>query len=320
MSSPAAAPSADTLLPAYMEYLRSERKLATLTLENYLRDLQELASYKDSQEWAELRPLDIRKFAAKMHAQGLNPRSIARKLSSWRGWFGWLAQQGMLKVNPVDGVRPPKRSKPLPKALSVDQAVFLVEQESDTAAKACNAAMFELLYSSGLRASELVSLDLHYQVQASDVAQYVSAGWVDLDEQMVQVRGKGSKTRAVPVGKAALQALQVWLQWRPSLAKSDASRDAHALFLNQHGRRVSVRVLQLRLQAHAQAIGMDSHVHPHMLRHSFASHVLQSSGDLRAVQDMLGHASISSTQVYTALDFQHLAKVYDAAHPRAKKK
>jgi integrase/recombinase XerC len=310
----------DSMLAAYLEYLRSQRKLAALTLENYQRDLLELGRFKGEQEWSALRPLDIRKFAAKMHSQGLNPRSIARKLSSWRGWFAWLAQQGKLPLNPVDGVRPPKRGKPLPKALSVDQAVFLVEQEHDTAAKACNAAMFELLYSSGLRASELVSLDVSYQAQASDAAQYVSKGWVDLSEQMVQVLGKGNKTRAVPLGKAAVQALQTWLQWRATLAKADASRDAHALFLNQHGRRISVRVLQLRLQAHAQAIGMDSHVHPHMLRHSFASHVLQSSGDLRAVQDMLGHASISSTQVYTALDFQHLAQVYDAAHPRAKKK
>lgn len=307
-------------LVAYLEYLRSQRKLAALTLENYQRDLQELLQFTGSEEWRAVRPLDIRKFAAKMHAQGLNPRSIARKLSSWRGWFGWLAQQGLLDVNPVDGVRPPKRGKPLPKALSVDQAVFLVEQPSDDAAKACNTAMFELLYSSGLRASELVSLDIHYVAQVSDCAQYVSPGWIDVNEQMVQVLGKGGKSRSVPVGKSALLALQHWLKWRNTLAKQDASCDAHALFVNQHGRRISVRVLQLRLKAHAQKIGMDSHVHPHMLRHSFASHVLQSSGDLRAVQEMLGHASISSTQVYTALDFQHLAQVYDAAHPRAKKK
>ncbi|MBI3231340.1 MAG: tyrosine recombinase XerC [Burkholderiales bacterium] len=310
----------NALLAEYLEYLRSQRKLAPLTCENYQRDLGELIQFKGEQDWAQLRSIDIRKFAAKMHAQGLNPRSIARKLSSWRGWFAWLAHQGKLDLNPVDGVRPPKRGKPLPKALSVEQAVFLVEQSGDSAVQACNAAMFELLYSSGLRVSELVSLDLRYSAGASDDARYVSPGWVDFDEQMVQVLGKGGKTRAVPVGKAALQALHTWLQYRPTLAKQDDSVDALALFVNQHGRRISVRVLQMRLQQHAQKIGMDSRVHPHMLRHSFASHVLQSSGDLRAVQDMLGHASISSTQVYTALDFQHLAQVYDAAHPRAKKK
>lgn len=167
---------------------------------------------------------------------------------------------------------------------------------------------------------KLLSLDWRYHDQASDWPQYVSAGWVDLNEQMLQVVGKGSKTRLVPVGKLAIAALRRWLHLRPQLARQDGSRDAHALFLNQQGRRISSRVLQMRLSKHAQLVGMPNHVHPHVLRHSFASHVLQSSGDLRAVQEMLGHSSISSTQVYTALDFQHLAQVYDAAHPRAKKK
>ena len=315
-------PAAEHDPAAYLEFLRSQRKLANLTLESYQRDLQQLMQFKGELAWHAVRAQDIRKFAAKMHAQGLNPRSIARKLSSWRGWFAWLAERTGLNLNPVDGVKAPKRNKPLPKALSVDQAVFLMEhsEAKDECMQACNLAMFELLYSSGLRVSEIVGLDWQYHAQASDCLNYKSAGWVDLAEQMVQVSGKGSKQRVVPVGKAAVTALQAWLAVRAQLAKQDASSDAHALFVNQHGRRISTRVLQLRLAQHAQQIGMPSQVHPHVLRHSFASHVLQSSGDLRAVQEMLGHSSISATQVYTALDFQHLAQVYDATHPRAKKK
>lgn len=283
----------------------------------------------------QLTQFDIRRFASQLHAQGLSASSIARKLSAWRGFYSWLAQQQPLVANPVDGIKPPKRAKPLPKALGVDDAVKLVSSEvsikdDDVASSLCNKAMFELLYSSGLRVSELTSLDRHYVRDAS----HESQGWLDLDAGEVTVTGKGSKRRSVPVGAAALQALSAWLAVRAALlappdkaAKSGKSRagaaigpgDDHALFLSTRGHRISARAVQTRIKAHAQSLGIAADVHPHVLRHSFASHVLQSSGDLRAVQEMLGHASIASTQVYTALDFQRLAQVYDAAHPRAKK-
>lgn len=307
-------------IDAFLDYLAGQRQLASLTLTAYRRDLLELAALLARQDaqatFAAVDPFQIRKFAAQLHAQGLSARSIARKLSAWRGFFAWLAEQGWISANPVDGIKAPKRSKTLPKALSADDAVRLVasEQAGDTqsATQRCNHAMFELLYSSGLRVSELVGLDLHY-VKEGD---YVSSGWIDLDAQEVTVTGKGNKMRSVPIGSAATSALRDWLAVRPALVKLEP----HALFLSERGTRMSARVVQLRLKAHGQQTGMATHVHPHMLRHSFASHVLQSSGDLRAVQEMLGHASISATQIYTSLDFQRLAQVYDAAHPRAKKK
>jgi len=239
-----------------------------------------------------------------------------RKLSGWRGFFEWLGRQGGVSANPVEGVKPPKRAKTLPKALSVDDAVNLVapaapRAEANAPARLCDRAMFELLYSSGLRVSELSGLDLHYR--KAEAGHPASLGWLELDNAEVVVTGKGSKMRRVPVGSAALDALQAWLAVRP--APADGSS---ALFVNERGKRVTPRVVQLRLKAHGIQAGSPVAVHPHMLRHSFASHVLQSSGDLRAVQEMLGHASITSTQVYTALDFQHLALVYDKAHPRAK--
>jgi integrase/recombinase XerC len=259
----------------------------------------------------------IRKFAAHLHGQGLSGASIARKLSAWRGFYDWLAQQIDLPANPADGVKAPKRAKTLPKALSADDAVRLVDQrnprkDANAASELCNRAMFELLYSSGLRISELVQLDIRYAKEAG----HESAGWIDFEGGEVTVTGKGSKMRQVPVGSAALEALKAWIAVRPALVKLDP----HALFLTERGTRMSARLVQLRIKAHAKALGIPADVHPHMLRHSFASHVLQSSGDLRAVQEMLGHASIAATQIYTALDFQRLAKVYDAAHPRAKKK
>jgi integrase/recombinase XerC len=265
---------------------------------------------------AHVTPFQIRKFAAQLHAKGLNARSIARKLSAWRSFFAWLAEQTPLASNPVDGIRAPKRSKPLPKALSADDAVRLVAEAPparDPAApeQLCNKAMFELLYSSGLRVSELASLDVRY-LHEDD---YVSPGWIDTDAQEVVVTGKGGKQRRVPVGQPALQAIAAWLAVRGTLLKTDR----RPLFVSARGTRISARVVQLRIKAHARALGIPADVHPHMLRHSFASHVLQSSGDLRAVQEMLGHASIAATQVYTSLDFQRLAQVYDAAHPRARK-
>ena len=305
-------------LDAWLAQLTTQRKLSPHTVAAYGRDLRELLVLSGDIAWQALAHQEVRRYTSKLHASGLEPRSIARKLSSWRGFFDWLAGETLLDANPVDGIRAPKRSKTLPKALSVDDAVRLVAPAPHQEGKAeadqlCSRAMFELLYSSGLRVSELTSLDTHYRKAADGVA--ASLGWVDMASFEVVVTGKGDKMRKVPVGKAALVALASWLAVRPP--PSDGSA---ALFLSTRGTRISPRVLQLRLKAHALATGIPANVHPHVLRHSFASHVLQSSGDLRAVQEMLGHSSITSTQVYTALDFQHLSEVYDKTHPRAKVK
>ena len=325
---------------AWLEMLQSQRHLSAATVTSYAHDLADLSRLMTS----EPRPLpfgaishsQIRRYAAQLHARGLSARSIARKLSAWRGFFNWLAESTVLASNPVDGVKAPKRGKPLPKALSADDAVRLVADDGarpgrktlagssadmglhddDTALavaiRACNRAMFELLYSSGLRVSELIGLDLRYG-QHDGIE---SAGWIDFAAHEVTVTGKGSKKRLVPVGQAAITALNDWIALRPTLA----ALQTPALFVGNRGNRMTARLVQLRLKAHAQAVGIPVDVHPHVLRHSFASHVLQSSGDLRAVQEMLGHASITSTQIYTSLDFQRLAQVYDAAHPRARKK
>ncbi len=315
----------------YLQYLQVQRKLSGHTLDSYRRDLAQLLSLMQERPGTQpdqLTQFDIRRFASQLHARALSASSIARKLSAWRGFFSWLALQRPLAANPVDGVKPPKRAKTLPNALGVDDAVKLVSsdvlvKDDDVASSLCNKAMFELLYSSGLRVSELTSLDLRYVREAS----HESRGWIDLDAGEVTVTGKGNKRRTVPVGGAAMTALKAWLAMRgsdasPAEGKATAVQrpdDVHALFLTARGRRITSRAVQSRIKAHAQSLGIAADVHPHVLRHSFASHVLQSSGDLRAVQEMLGHASIASTQVYTALDFQRLAQVYDAAHPRAKK-
>jgi len=314
-------PQANTraLVPRYLEYLRSQRQLAALTIDNYQRDLLQLQQLAGvNADLAQLDYAAVRRCATQLHARGLGPRSIARKLSAWRGFYAWLAQQMPLPANPVTGIRAPKRPQPLPKALSADDAVRLVSQHNPTrdahsTAQYCDRAMFELLYSSGLRVSELVGLDCQYSSTA--------AGWIDFDAGEVMVTGKGNKRRRVPVGAPALAALHQWLTVRPQ-PHASASADAgteRALFISGRGKRMSARLVQLRLKAQARALGLTSDVHPHVLRHSFASHLLQSSGDLRAVQEMLGHSSIASTQIYTALDFQRLAQVYDATHPRAHK-
>lgn len=304
----------------YLDSLETQRKLSLHTVSNYRHDLLELLAQAEAipgkLELPLLSHFHIRKFASQMHARGLNPRSIARKLSAWRGFFEWLSEHETIPSNPVEGVKAPKRDKPLPKALSADDAVRVVAEgspgrDANSPSQLCNRAMFELLYSSGLRVSELSSLDVRYVKEGN----HVSAGWVDFDEHEVNVTGKGSKQRRVPVGKPALDAISAWLAVRETVVKTDP----HPLFLTERGTRMSPRVVQSRLKAHAKALGMPVNVHPHVLRHSFATHVLQSSGDLRAVQEMLGHASIAATQVYTALDFQRLAQVYDATHPRAKK-
>jgi integrase/recombinase XerC len=311
-------------IDGYLDSLITQRKLSPHTVSSYGRDLAELSDFADTladSSIVSITHFHVRKLAAQLHGKGLGARSIARKLSAWRGFFDWLAAQITLPSNPADGVKAPKRTKPLPKSLAADDAVQLVSQpdpgkDAGSSAQQCNRAMFELLYSSGLRVSELVGLDARYTKETG----YVSAGWIDFDAAEVTVTGKGSRMRSVPVGAPAMHAIADWLAVRATLVKSHLGNSAFALFLTERGTRMSPRVVQLRLKAHAHALGIPADVHPHVLRHSFASHVLQSSGDLRAVQEMLGHASIAATQVYTSLDFQRLAQVYDAAHPRAKKR
>ena len=306
---PAAALHPDCI--RFLAYLRDIRKYSAHTVNNYRLDLSGLSALFASTPPTQVRPAQIRKLTNQLHARQLLPRSIARHLSCWRGFFAWLSNDVGADINPVQGIKAPRQAKSLPKALSVDDAVHLAGTQLGTGASdAADHAMFELLYSSGLRVSELVSLDVAY-VRTGD---HVSAGWIDLTERMVHVTGKGNKARSVPIGAAAVTALSAWLLQRPALCRTDH----HALFLTRRGARMSARLVQTRIRTHAQRLGINSSVHPHVLRHSFASHMLQSSGDLRAVQELLGHASLASTQVYTALDFQHLAQIYDAAHPRAK--
>lgn len=312
------------LIESYLESLLTQRKLSDHTIDNYQRDLIQLKVFAKETPIEKLTSHQIRRFVTTLHAQGMNPRSIARKLSAWRGFYQWLAEQIDLPVNPVNTIKAPRRPKTLPKALSVDDAVQLVSKSSlpsdpspqDHLTSLCNQAMFELLYSSGLRVSELTGLDIHHIEKDA----YTSLSWLNLDDNEVIVTGKGNKKRTVPIGLAAMNALNAWLAVRPQLLQQKEQDGQKALFINQKGRRMTPRMVQLRIKTHAQKLGIPLNVHPHVLRHSFASHILQSSGDLRAVQEMLGHASIASTQVYTALDFQHLSRIYDAAHPRAQKK
>jgi len=313
-------PATDDWTGRYLEELRTQRKLSSHTIAAYARDLAELGAFSarlaGHSDWARLTHFDIRRFAAKLHADGQSPTSIARKLSGWRGFFSWLARHTALSANPVEGVRAPRRAKRLPKALPVDDAVRLMDAQRGghpEPAELCDRAMFELLYSSGLRVSELAGLDVGFMAAKDGVP--ASLGWLELESQEVVVTGKGNKMRRVPVGGPAREAIAAWLAVRPP-----ASDGSNALFLSARGARVTPRVVQHRLKNHAIKAGLPVHVHPHVLRHSFASHLLQSSGDLRAVQELLGHASITSTQIYTSLDFQHLAAVYDKAHPRAKAK
>ncbi|MBL0090555.1 MAG: tyrosine recombinase XerC [Ideonella sp.] len=297
----------------FLTHLRVERRLAARSLTLYrqaLTKLQTLAG-ADGVALRQAQNHHLRRWTVHLRERGLGPRSIALALSAWRGLYGHWGREGLVTHNPVEGVRPPKAPKPLPKALAVDQAVALAQQVPFTDSPGLAArdhCMVELLYSSGLRVGELVALDVRPSAQSS--------GWVDAADATAHVLGKGSKRRSVPVGGAALEALSRWLALRPGLAAPDEP----ALFVSQRGTRLSSSQVRSRLSALALAAGLPTGVHPHMLRHSFASHLLQSSGDLRAVQELLGHASIATTQVYTKLDHQHLARIYDAAHPRAKRK
>jgi len=318
-------------LARYRQHIQVERRLAArsvIMIDDALARLQAQVQ-STSLPLLSLQPYHLRSALARLHAGGLGPRSLAIVLSAWRGFYRWWGQQGKLIANPTDGLKSPKAPKLLPKALSVDQAVALAEFHPPSPTEAIirqgkrqrNASpgvlqalavrdhtLVELLYSCGLRVAELVGLDIQGSAHA--------IGWLDWDDATVHVLGKGQKRRQVPVGKAAMQALSEWRQARATLAKPEET----ALFVHQRGGRISDNQVRLAIKRLAQQAGLATSVHPHMLRHSFASHVLQSSGDLRAVQELLGHAHISTTQIYTQLDFQHLAKVYDAAHPRAQRK
>jgi integrase/recombinase XerC len=300
------------LVAQYLDHVRFEKRLAERTLALYTLDLEKLAQHAD-QAGVDLTAVahhHIRRWVAQMHSQGRSGRGIALILSGWRGFYRWLGQQGLVASNPVQDVRAPKSPKPLPKALGLDEAVGLADFDNtadDPWLEARDAAMVALLYGGGLRVGELTGLDAAPSASAR--------GWLDLAAGEAHVLGKGDKRRSVPIGASAVAALEAWLQLRPQGQGAALSR---ALFLGRFGTRLTAASVWQRLRRRSQLAGMATPVHPHMLRHSFASHVLQSSGDLRAVQELLGHANISTTQVYTRLDFQHLAQTYDAAHPRAK--
>jgi integrase/recombinase XerC len=288
-------------LEGFLSHLAHERRLSPNTVESYARDVRKLLQLLDEAVIADIQAHQARRMVAQLHARGLDGRSLARMLSAWRAFFRYLARDHAFARNPFQGLKAPKSAKTLPNALSPDEASKLMTIRSDEPMDVRDHAMFELFYSSGLRLAELTGLKLE-----------------DLNEgdETVRLTGKGNKTRVVPVGRFAREALERWLHLRAALAKPGE----RAVFLNRAGSPVSPRTIQYRLKAWAAKQGLSQSVHPHMLRHSFASHLLQSSGDLRAVQEMLGHASISTTQIYTHLDFQYLAKAYDAAHPRARKK
>ena len=307
------------LTERYLEHARVQKRLAPRTLALYSEDLHKLMTVA-AQSGIALTAVQnhhVRRWVAQMHAGGRSGRGIALILSGWRGFYTWLGREGLVSANPVQDVRAPRQARPLPKALGVDEAVQLadhVAEDDDPWLEARDAAMVELLYGSGLRVGELVGLD----VAASDAAQRGGRGWIDLPSAEVQVQGKGSKRRGVPLGTQALAALERWLALRDQVAgQGDA---AMALFIGRRGTRLTPQSIWQRLKRRSLLAGLATPVHPHMLRHSFASHLLQSSSDLRAVQELLGHAHIGTTQVYTRLDFQHLAKAYDAAHPRARRR
>jgi integrase/recombinase XerC len=351
----------------WLRHLEANRRYSPHTLDAYRRDLSRLVEMAGDTTLDRIANGHIRQFIAQLHGEGLGPRSLARMLASWRGFYKWwipvrrsggassgdasshgvssdsassigasatydpsksISARGASPAadagtfsNPVAGVRAPKAPRSLPKALSVEHAQVLLDRPSARVStepvSLRDQAMFELFYSSGLRLSELTSLDVRYARSAD----YESSGWIDLAECEVTVLGKGGKRRVVPIGKAAALALATWIAVRDAWIAADATpSDQNALFLGTRGRRISSRVVQLQLERAAVAAGLPTHVHPHVLRHSFASHVLQSAQDLRAVQEMLGHTNISTTQIYTRLDFQHLAKAYDQAHPRSGRK
>ena len=289
-------------LDSYLAHLRNERQLSPHTFEAYQHDLLRILAFCEQEGlhgWAELTPPHLRRMVARLHQQGQSGRSLARLLSAVRGFYRYLLREGWCRHDPADGLSPPKGARKLPRALDADRAQQLLDGgvESEFLARR-DQALLELFYSSGLRLSELVGLDLNE---------------LDLAAALVRVHGKGGKTREIPVGRKAVTALRNWLPLRRTATPQDG-----AVFISRQGRRLTPRAVQLRVAA-AGVRELGQHLHPHMLRHSFASHMLESSQDLRAVQELLGHADIATTQIYTHLDFQHLAKVYDNAHPRARR-
>lgn len=283
---------------------QNERQLSPNTLKAYSRDLQILEDWRQDRNfdnWSYFSPADIRDIAATSFRKGLSASSIQRRLSAIRNFFRFLIREGLIETNPADDVSAPKKPRRLPRALDIDEVTHLMNVPADDTISIRDRAMLELFYSAGVRLSELAGIDLHD---------------LDLADGSVRVTGKGKKQRDAPIGSKAKSALSQWLKSRVEFANDDEP----AVFISKRGGRLSPRSIQARIDYWAKKLGLQQHVHPHMLRHSFASHMLESSGDLRAVQEMLGHADISTTQIYTHLDFDHLARVYDAAHPRAKKK
>ena len=289
-------------LTAFYQYLHSEKRYSPHTFYNYQRDLDHFSEYCQQHaiiQWSQVDTHLMRAYVATRHRLGLGGRSLQRELSAIRSFFNFLRREYQIKTNPVIGVSAPKSPRKLPTPLDADEMGQLLNINADKPVAIRDWAMMELMYSSGLRLAELVSLNIDS---------------IDLADNSVPVTGKGAKTRIVPVGRFAKESLKQWLKERPTLAKPDEV----ALFVSQRGTRISPRSVQQRMKFWGIAQGVNTPVHPHRLRHSFASHLLESSGDLRAVQELLGHADISTTQIYTHIDFQHLAKVYDAAHPRAR--
>jgi len=291
-------------IDAYLTHLAKERRLSPHTASNYARDLRALADFADRatlRDWKSIDSQHVRLFAARSHAGGLNPRSVQRRLSATRGYFNYLTREGVVASNPAVEVRAPKAGKRLPGTLDVDQLNMLLDIPAENALAVRDRAVMELFYSSGLRLAELVGLDLMH---------------IDLADRTVRVLGKGSKTRIVPVGRKACEAIRAWLRERGTVAKPDEM----ALFVGKNGGRLQARAIQLRIAGWARRKGLPTRVYPHLFRHSFATHLLESSKDLRGVQELLGHADIATTAIYTHLDFAHLARTYDASHPRAKRK
>ncbi|MFL2546435.1 MAG: tyrosine recombinase XerC [Candidatus Rariloculaceae bacterium] len=293
----------EVLLADYLRHLRDERRLSHHTIDAYRRDLRAFIDYleRNALDLAKLNSYDVRQFAAECHRKGLSPRSIARRLSAVRRFLGYLVVLELITANPAVSVQAPKAARRLPETMDADQVASLLALEGDDTFSVRDRAMLELLYSSGLRLSELVGLDV------ADL---------DINDKTARVTGKGDKTRIVPVGQVAIAALQTWLLQRANLAADSEA----ALFVSKRGTRLAGRTVQSRLRLWAKRHGGGLKLHPHKLRHSFATHLLESSGNLRAVQELLGHASISTTQIYTHLDFQHLAHIYDASHPRARRR
>ncbi len=292
------------LVEGFFRHVRTERRLSKLTSVSYQRDVAALGAYCDSQKlnaWSAIDSQHLRLFAARQHSRGLSPRSIQRQLSAIRTFFGYLIREGAVRINPAADVRAPKVARHLPHTLDADQMQRLLEFRTDDGLSMRDKAMLELLYSSGLRLQELVSLDL------ADL---------DIADRTVRVTGKGNKVRILPVGRQALDAIRAWLKERGAVADADEA----AVFVGRNGERLGVRAVQSRVDVWARRSGLGIKAHPHLFRHSFATHLLESSRDLRGVQELLGHANISTTQVYTHLDFQHLARIYDASHPRARRK